>query len=81
MEPNESANPGTPGHIAFKWRSDPFPVIWNSYFGDVKKEMGFNPPEINAAARKRLVHTSMHGVAHKFAKRIFETLGLHKVIS
>jgi len=80
MEPNESANPGTPGHIAFKWRSDPFPVIWNSYFGDVKKEMGFNPPEINAAARKRLVHTSMHGVAHKFAKRIFETLGLPKFL-
>ena len=80
MEPNESANPGTPGNIAFRSRSDPFPVIWKSYFGDVKKEIGFNAPETNAAARKRLVHTSMHGVGHKFAMQIFKALGLPKVI-
>jgi len=76
MEPNEKANPGTPGNIAFKWRSDPFQLVWNSYFGDVKAEIGFNPPETNARAKKQIVHTSMHGVAHKFAKQMFKTLGL-----
>jgi len=80
MEPDERANPGTPANIAFRWRSDPFQTIWNSYFGDVKAEIGFNLPETNSAARKRLVHTSMHGVGHKFAQQMFKALGLPKFL-
>ena len=79
MDPDENANPGTPANIAFRYRSDPFQVIWNSYFGDMKAEMGFNAPQTNAAARKRVVHTAMHGVGHKFAQQMFKTLGLPKV--
>ena len=79
MDPDENANPGTPANIAFRYRSDPFQAIWNAYFGDMKAEMGFNAPETNAAARRRVVHTAMHGVGHKFAQQIFKTLGLPKV--
>jgi len=80
IEPDEKANPGTPANIAFRLRSDPFPLIWSAYFGDVRAEMGFNAPEVNAAARRQIVHTSMHGVAHKFAKQMFKTLGLPKFL-
>jgi len=80
MDGDENATPGTPANIAFRYRSDPFPVIWQGYFADVKKEMAFNAPETNAAARKQLVHTSMHGVAHKFAKELFNSLGLPKFL-
>ena len=79
MDGDENAPPGTPANIAYRYRSDPFPVIWQGYFADVKTEMAFNAPETNAAARKQLVHTSMHGVAHKFAKELFNSLGLPKV--
>ena len=79
MEADEHANPGLPANIAFRYRSDPFSVMWNSYFGDMKAEMAFNAPETNSAARRKVVHTSMHGVAHKFAQQMFKALGLPKV--
>jgi len=80
IEPDEKANPGAPAKIAFQLRSDPFSLVWSAYFGDVRAEMGFNAPEVNAAARRQIVHTSMHGVAHKFAKEMFKTLGLPKFL-
>jgi len=80
IPPNNDHNPGTPANIAFKWRSDPFKEVWDSYFADVKKEIGYNAETVNRDARRQVVHTSMHGVAHKFARQMFKTLGLPKFI-
>jgi len=80
IAPNNDHNPGTPAHIAFKWRSNPFNEVWDSYFVDVKKEIGYNAETMNRDARRQVVHTSMHGVAHKFAKQMFKTLELPKFI-
>jgi phosphomannomutase len=41
--------------------------------------MGVNSEETNKTSRRAIVHTSMHGVGHIFAKEMFRVLGLPKV--